>query len=151
MSDNVKLDLTVAACIIFENKVLLLLHTKLNKWLFPGGHIELNESPDTAIVREVKEEVGLDLILLQYSNIKIERGLDEIEPLALPFHTNIHNVGDHNHYCLFYLATVKNKNFLINHESQKIDWFSKEEVNDLANLPDSIKQMANKAFDLLNN
>ena len=55
------------------------------------------------------------------------------------------------HYCLFYLATVKNKNFLINHESQDIKWFSREEVNDLANLPDSIKQMANKAFDLLNN
>jgi len=149
MSVSVKLDPTVAACIIFENKVLLLLHTKLNKWLFPGGHIEANESPDTAIVREVKEEAGLDLILLQYSKIVIEKSLDEIEQLALPFHANIHNVGDHDHYCLFYLATAKNANFLTNHESQDIRWFTREEMNSLNNLPDSIKQMANRAFDLL--
>ncbi|MBT4648969.1 NUDIX domain-containing protein [bacterium] len=145
-----KLDLTVGACIIFEGKVLLLLHTKLNKWLFPGGHIEPNESPDKAIMREVKEETGLDLLLLQYSDIKINKGSDELEKLAIPFHANIHNVGDHNHYCLYYLAIVKNGSFLRNHESQDIKWLSKEDLIILDNVPNSIRQMANKAFDLLN-
>ncbi|MFB6246330.1 MAG: NUDIX domain-containing protein [Candidatus Pacearchaeota archaeon] len=30
-------------------------------WEFPGGHIEFGEHPDNAVVREVKEETGLDL------------------------------------------------------------------------------------------
>ncbi|MCB9802831.1 NUDIX domain-containing protein [Candidatus Nomurabacteria bacterium] len=149
MEEKNKVDLTVGACIIFDNRVLLMLHTKLNKWLFPGGHIEPNESPDQAVIREVKEEAGLDLKLLQYSDMEIEKGPDELEKLALPFHANIHNVGDHDHYCLFYLGTVEDDNFTKNLESRDIRWFNKEELNNLINLPDSIKQMAIKALDLV--
>ena len=32
-----------------------------SKWLGVGGHIEENESPDDAILRETKEETGLTL------------------------------------------------------------------------------------------
>lgn len=54
-------DFTVATFVIHEGKVLLLWHKKLRKWLPPGGHIEPNELPDEAAVREVREEVGLDI------------------------------------------------------------------------------------------
>jgi len=32
-----------------------------NYWSLPGGHIDLNETAEHAVIREVKEEVGLDL------------------------------------------------------------------------------------------
>lgn len=32
-----------------------------NMWDIPGGHVEPNETPDQCIVREMKEEMGLDI------------------------------------------------------------------------------------------
>ena len=32
-----------------------------NMWDVPGGHVEANESPDECIIREMKEEMDLDI------------------------------------------------------------------------------------------
>ncbi|MFA5250451.1 MAG: NUDIX domain-containing protein [Parachlamydiales bacterium] len=135
-----KLDLTVGACLVFENRVLLLFHTKLKKWLFPGGHIEPNETPDQAVVREVKEETGLDLEFLEFSPL-VQRE-DEIQKLALPFHANQHSVGDHEHYCVYYLAKALHPHFVQNHESQALKWFGREDLQAFDGLLPSVRQMA---------
>src|SRR5207245_496719 len=54
---------TVGALIVNkEGKILL---TKSHKWFdkytLPGGHIEVGETMKDAVIREVKEEVGLDV------------------------------------------------------------------------------------------
>ena len=49
-------------CIFNENgEVLLQKRADCNKWGFPGGAIELGETPEMASKREVKEETGLDI------------------------------------------------------------------------------------------
>ena len=49
-------------CIFNENgEVLLQKRADCNKWGFPGGAIELNETPEMAAKREVKEETGLEV------------------------------------------------------------------------------------------
>jgi 8-oxo-dGTP pyrophosphatase MutT (NUDIX family) len=55
--------------IIKNDKVLLIFHQKLQKWLPPGGHLELNETPCEAARREVKEETGLDIEFLSQSPV----------------------------------------------------------------------------------
>ena len=140
MEETKKIDLTVGACIVSGGKILLMHHTKLDKWLFPGGHIDPNETPDKAIVREVKEETGLDFNFVGFS--ELTQFPEEIEKLALPFHANLHNVGDHDHYCSYYLGTVNNPNFMKNHESKDLRWFDIQELLKLENLLPSIKQMA---------
>lgn len=41
---------------------ILLLHRKeLKDWVFPKGHVEKGEDPYRTAVREIKEEVGLDV------------------------------------------------------------------------------------------
>ncbi len=44
-----------------NGEVLLQKRADCNKWGFPGGAIELGETPEMAAKREVKEETGLDV------------------------------------------------------------------------------------------
>jgi ADP-ribose pyrophosphatase YjhB (NUDIX family) len=45
-----------------QGRVLLVHQTyKGSKWAWPGGVVEEDEAPWTAVVREVKEETGLDV------------------------------------------------------------------------------------------
>ncbi len=49
-------------CIFNENgEVLLQKRADCNKWGFPGGAVELGETPEMTAKREVKEETGLDI------------------------------------------------------------------------------------------
>ena len=50
-----KIDFTVAIFVVHDEKILLIHHRKLNKWLPLGGHIELDEDPEQAALREAKE------------------------------------------------------------------------------------------------
>lgn len=51
-----------------ENQYLMLYRNKKekdinkNKYIGVGGHVEKGETPDQALIREVKEETGLDLV-----------------------------------------------------------------------------------------
>ena len=51
-----------ASVIINNNKILLVkrkFDPKKGQWCLPGGFIELNETPEDACLRELKEETGL--------------------------------------------------------------------------------------------
>ena len=53
-----KIYFTVEVFVVYGNKVLLRKHDKYGIWLSVGGHIELDEDPNQAALREVREEVG---------------------------------------------------------------------------------------------
>ncbi len=52
-------------CIIVnnENKVLVVYEKFAKFWGFPKGHVEANENEVQTATREVKEEVGLDVVI----------------------------------------------------------------------------------------
>ena len=138
--------LTVAGYIIADDKVLLVHHRKLDLWLPPGGHIEQNETPDDALIREIKEETGLDVEILNQSNLPKEGNIKR--SCAIPIAANVHNVGDHDHYCLFYLCTPKNKAALnINKELKDAQWFSQEDL-DKPHVPKDVRNIGLKAFEI---
>lgn len=63
-----KLYVAMKAFIIFNNKVLILREgskyndgTQIAKYDFPGGRVKLGERFDQGLIREVKEETGLDV------------------------------------------------------------------------------------------
>ncbi len=62
----------VAACIVHENRVLLAQRWQPDvpsthlRWEFPGGKVEFEEKPHHAIIREIKEELGADIIVMRF-------------------------------------------------------------------------------------
>lgn len=52
--------ITSIHAICFQNDKLLLVDIKNRGWSFPGGHIELNESPLDCVKREVLEEACVE-------------------------------------------------------------------------------------------
>jgi 8-oxo-dGTP pyrophosphatase MutT (NUDIX family) len=97
-------DFTVAVFVVHDGKVLLHFHKKLNRWLPPGGHIEPNELPDEAAVREVLEESGVACTLLGDPRMRYD---DPSLPrqLATPAGIQLEQIApDHQHIDLVYFA-----------------------------------------------
>ena len=66
----------VAAVIKDENEKILITQRNLKKsqgglWEFPGGKIEPNETRENVIVREIKEELDIDIEVKSYLSEKV--------------------------------------------------------------------------------
>ena len=100
-----KIDFTVAIFVVHDEKILLIHHRKLDKWLPLGGHIELDEDPEQAALREAKEESGLDVELLGERAPTTGPGT---RALIAPRFLDIHRISDsHEHIGLIYWARPK--------------------------------------------
>ncbi len=100
-----KIDFTVAIFVVQEGKVLLIHHRNLKKWLPLGGHIELDEDPEIAALREAKEESGLEVALLGERPPTTGPGT---RALIAPRFLDIHRITDtHEHIGMIYWARPK--------------------------------------------
>ena len=92
---------TVAVFVVHLGRVLLHYHRKLDLWLPPGGHIEPNELPDEAALREVEEETGVRCELLGGTALSIEYPRQLIVPAGI----QLEDIPpDHQHIDLVYFA-----------------------------------------------
>ena len=124
------IDFTVAVFVIHERKVLLVHHRKLDKWLPLGGHVELNEEPEQAALREAREESGFEVELIGERPPTTEPGT---RALIAPRFLDIHRINDvHEHIGMIYWARPKSGALaLAAAEHHDIGWFTGEQLGGL--------------------
>ena len=125
-----KIDFTVAIFVVHDAKILLIHHRKLDKWLPLGGHIELDEDPEIAALREAREESGLEVELLGERPPTTEPGT---RALIAPSFLDIHRITDtHEHIGMIYWARPKGGTVqLATDEHHDIRWCSSAELDRL--------------------
>lgn len=112
--------------------VLMVFHRKLNCWLCPGGHIEKDELPDEAVLREIFEETGLQGRILpgEEAWVKDDSHASQLhQPLCI-LEEQIPDPKDglHAHIDLVYRALVEGEPVLNVREAKDIRFFSPEQI-----------------------
>jgi ADP-ribose pyrophosphatase YjhB (NUDIX family) len=97
--------------VILKNDNILMVHNNKGDYKFPGGGININEKPEEALEREVKEETGniIKNIVRKLGEV-IERKVDK---------NDINSIFEHISY--YYLCEVADE-----HESQQLDDYEAE-------------------------
>lgn len=117
-------------------------HDKYGIWLGVGGHVELDEDPNQAAIREVMEEVGLEIELVapkDFTGFKT-KGYQELLP---PVFVNRHRINDeHEHITYAYFATSLSDNVTPESPDDKWRWLTKKELEANEALRPNVKHYA---------
>ncbi len=134
-----------------KNRVLLLWHKRLERWMPPGGHVDQDETPEDAAKRECKEETGLDVEIggeaqenlfaqnpMEGRMLKkpIALLLEEIPASKEPFEGAPGRRGEpaHQHMDFLYVARPIREEqtlTLAEEEGRELRWFTRKEVEAL--------------------
>ncbi len=147
-----KIDFCSETFIVYKDTVLLRKHDKLKIWLSVGGHIELDEDPNEAAIREVREEVGLDVELYSEEN-KQPVFKSDLKSLIPPQYLNRHNITDeHEHVEFVYFAKSKTDKLQLSDTeiTDECKWFTREElVKNDHGIPGDVQLYALEALEKL--
>lgn len=100
-------------CLIYQGNKILLQNRRKSDWqgyTFPGGHVEPYESFTDSVIREMKEETGLDIKNPKLCGVKQFR-------------------GDHGRYVVFLFKTNEFSGNLISSDEGNMEWISRSEID----------------------
>ena len=125
-----RIDFTVAIFVVHQGKVLVIHHRKLDRWLPLGGHIELDEDPEQAALRETREESGLEVELIGERPPTTGPGT---RALIAPRFLDIHRISEtHEHIGMIYFARPRSgQTTLAADEHHQIRWCTSDELDAL--------------------
>ena len=132
-----------------QERTLLHLHKKLDTWLPPGGHIEINEDPLEAALREITEEYGI--VELDFIHPNKPGKLDSRSySLEMPHYLISEDIEpEHVHLDWIFFAWISDKQY--NEAMEFVDghikWFDKNELVSESSNFDNVKTLAMDAFE----
>ncbi len=118
---------TRAALLDADNRVLLLRHTYMPGWHFPGGGVEPGETAEEAARREAEEETGLRV---------------EGKMRLLGLYLQVHEATNRDHVAVYVGRSFREvKPFKPNSEIAEIGWFAMDALPDGVN-PGTARRIA---------
>lgn len=121
-------DTTVSALVFRASPTRLLVHwhRKLDRWLQPGGHVEHDENPWQAVVRELREEAGYDVDQLDVLHpFPPLAGLTHDNQHPTPAILNTHEIGRghwHSDLSFVFVAADEPRHAPADGESRQLTW-----------------------------
>ena len=109
-----------------KNRILLCLRNDKDLWNLPGGGLESGETPWQGVIREVKEETGLDV---------------EIEKLLC-----VYSKPDKNALGFDFECKIVGGKITFSNESKEIKWFGKDEIP-----PNTVQKQIERIKDFFEN
>ncbi len=116
-----------ASCFIVDGgRLLLHHHRRLNRWLQMGGHVEIDEDPKEAALREGSEESGLRDLALAVD------GIFDLDVHVIPAGKG---EPEHRHFDVRYLARTASPGAVVidRAESNDVAWVPLERAGALMN------------------
>ena len=117
---------TATGFVVNRGSVALHWHPKVKMWLPPGGHIEANEDPVQAVMREILEETGLEVeVLATGASLGVGYPLEVFPPYTIMVE-DIHDPveGLHKHIDMIYFCLPTNNTSL----PEGWQWVSRESL-----------------------
>ena len=110
---------TATGFLVDDIHVLLHWHEKVQAWLPLGGHVDENEDPVTAVLREIREESGIIATVFSTgSNFEFDNPRQIIPPYTILLEDIDDPIeGYHQHIDMIYICildkTQKSKNYIL--------------------------------------
>jgi ADP-ribose pyrophosphatase YjhB (NUDIX family) len=119
-------DFVVSVFVVYDSKVLLVNHPKYGKWLPIGGHVELDEDVEQTLFREIQEESGLEVEII---NSKPSISSPGTKFLPAPNYLDVHEANaPHKHIALIYFARAKNNRHALSSEHLNMRWLDEGDL-----------------------
>lgn len=122
-------DFAATVFVAWHDRLLLHRHRKLGMWLPPGGHVEPNELPDDAAVREVFEEAGVAIRLVGERALTVDQPRQLIRPRGV----QLERIAEgHEHIDLIYFGRpVEPYDGSLLDSDPTLGWYGRGDVSEM--------------------
>lgn len=127
---------TVTGFVVHEGKTLLLWHPLLKMWVPPGGHVEPDEDPQEAVLREIREETGLEVCPIgggESLGVAYPRELPP--PVTILVEDSPEPGQRHQHIDLIYFCALLGKPPALRRDESHLTWVDEGQLQRDESLP----------------
>ena len=134
--EDYKLNIRAAAVIIHNNKILVHRNINSDHYALIGGRVEIGESSDNTVKREIEEEIGKEIEITGYiSTIENFFEMKGSKYHEILFIHKAEFINEKDKQIEYILKNVEGK------ENLQYEWLELEKLNKYPLLPKSVKEI----------